>query len=282
MKTRAACAILLLVLNATLSKAGEPKQETLRAWEEYVLRVNASVADRVAGARPFLWVDDSPEIQRRVQHGELVVTNHDPRKVPQGMIHHWVGAMFVPNVTLDQVMRVLNNYDRYNEMYKPLIRRTVVLDRDGDTVKLNVLAVQKALSVTAAVETDEEIRITRPTPNRVCIKADSVRMQEIADYGKLSEHPFPEARRPGYVWRAVIMQRLEQRDGGVYIELETISLSRGIPVEVRWLIKPLTDDLPRKMMTDMLDETRAAVQQQAKVDPVNKLALAGDDDSLGH
>jgi len=282
MTTRTALAILFLLLSGTLSEAAEPKQETLRAWDEYVLSVNASVADRVAGTRPFLWVDDSSEIQRRVQHGELVVTNHDPRKVPQGMIHHWVGAMFVPKVTLDLVMLALNNYDRYSEIYKPLIRKTVVLDRNGDTVKLNVLAVQKALSVTAAVETDEEIRITRPAPNRVSIKADSVRMQEIADYGKLSEHPFPEARRPGYVWRAVIVQRLEQRDGGVYVELETISLSRGIPVEVRWLIKPLTDDLPRKMMTDMLSATRAAVQQQAKLDPVNTLDLEGADDSRGH
>jgi hypothetical protein len=233
--------------------------------------VNASMADRAAGTRPFLWTDDFPEMQRRVQHGELAVTNHDPRKVPQGMIHHWVGAMFIPNVTLDQVMRVVNNYDSYSEMYKPLIRKTAVLERDGNTVKLNVLAVQKALSVTAAVETDEEIQVTRPAPNRVCIKADSVRMQEIADYGKLSEHPYPEARRPGYVWRAVIVQRLEERDGGVYVELETVSLSRGIPIEVRWLIKPLTDDLPRRMMTDILNATRDAVQQQAKADQVNKL-----------
>ena len=282
MTTRTALAILFLLLSPTLSEAAEPRQETLRAWDDYIRSVNASVADRVVGTRPFLWVDDSSEIQRRVQHGELVVTNHDPRKVPQGMIHHWVGAMFVPNVTLDLVMLALNNYDRYSEIYKPLIRKTVVLDRNGDTVKLNVLAVQKALSVTAAVETDEEIRITRPAPNRVSIKADSVRMQEIADYGKLSEHPYPEARRPGYVWRAVIVQRLEQRDGGVYVELETISLSRGIPVEVRWLIKPLTDDLPRKMMTDMLSATRAAVQQQAKLDPVNTLDLEGADDSRGH
>jgi len=59
----------------------------------------------------------------------------------------------------------------------------------------------------------------------------------------------------------LILQRLEQRDGGVYVELETISLSRGIPLEVRWLIKPLTDDLPRKMLADLLEETKAAVQQ---------------------
>ena len=111
------------------------------------------MAERNAGSRPFLWVDESSETRRRVQNGELLITNHDPRKVPQGMIHHWVGAMFVPNVTLDQVMSVLNGYDRYSEMYKPLIRKTSVIGQAGDTVKLNVLAAQKALSVTAAVET---------------------------------------------------------------------------------------------------------------------------------
>ena len=169
--------------------------------------------------------------------------------------------MFIPNVSLDQVMRVLNSYDRYSDIYKPLIRKTSVIEQAGDSVKLNALAVEKAFAVTAAVQLDEEIQIANPAPNRVSITANSVRIQEIANYGRPSEHAFPEARRPGYVWRALIIQRLEQRDGGVYVELETISLSRGIPVEVRWLIKPLTDELPRKMMSDILDETRAAVQR---------------------
>jgi hypothetical protein len=73
MTTRTALAILFLLLSPTLSEAAEPRQETLRAWDDYIRSVNASVADRVAGTRPFLWVDDSSEIQRRVQHGELVV-----------------------------------------------------------------------------------------------------------------------------------------------------------------------------------------------------------------
>ena len=102
----------------------------------------------------------------------------------------------------DQVMQVLNSYDRYSEIYKPLIRKTSVIEQAGDTVKLNVLAVQKAFSVTAAVDTDEEIQIARPAPNRVSITANSVRIQEIANYGQPGEHAFPEDRRPGYVSRA--------------------------------------------------------------------------------
>ena len=254
-------AILFLLLSAVMLNSAEPKRETLRAWDGYIGSVNTSEAERNAGSRPFFWIDESSETQQRVQNGKLVIANHDPRKVPQGLIHHWVGGMFVPNVSLDQVMRVLNSYDRYSDIYKPLIRKTSVIEQAGDTVKLNVLAVQKAFSVTAAVETDEEIQIERPAANRVCITANSVRIQEIANYGQPNEHAFPEDRRPGYVWRAQTVERLEQRDGGVYVELETISLSRGIPVAVRWLIKPLTDDLPQKMMTDLLDETRVAAQR---------------------
>jgi hypothetical protein len=282
MTTRTALAILFLLLSAAVSEAAEPKQDTIRAWDDYIRTVDVNMSECAAGIRPFLWVDNSPEIQQRVQHNEVVVTNHDPRKVPQGLIHHWVGAMFVPNLTLDQMMSVLTTYERYSDLYKPLITKASVLERDGDNVKLTVVAMQKAFSVTAAVETDDEVKIVRPAPNRVLITSTAVRVQEIADYGKPSEHPFAEAHRPGYVWRAVVLQRLEQRDGGVYVEFETISLSRGIPLEVRWLIKPLTDNLPRKLMLDMLNDTRAAAQQEANVDRVNKLDLAGGNDSHSH
>jgi hypothetical protein len=261
MRNLTSAAILSLLLSATLSNAAEPKPETLRVWDDYIGNVKTTVDERNAGSRPFLWTDESPETRRRVQNEKWVITNHDPRKVPQGLIHHWVGVKFVPNVSLDQMMRVLNSYDRYSDIYKPLIRNTSVIEQAGDTVKLNILAVQKAFSVTAAVETDEEIQIARPVPNGVSIMANSVRIQEVANYDQPGEHVFPDARRPGYVWRALIVERIEQRDGGVYVELETISLSRGIPVEVRWLIMPLTDDLPRKMMTDILDETRTAAER---------------------
>ena len=131
----------------------------------------------------------------------------------------------------------------------------------GHLIRSNVLAVQKAPWVTAAVDADEEIQITRPAPKWACIRANSVRIQEIADYGQPSEHVSPEDRRPGYVWPALIVRWFEQCDGGVYVELETISLSRGISVELRWLIKPLTGELPRSVMTDILNETRAAAQE---------------------
>ena len=55
------------------------------------------------------------------------------------------------------------------------------------------------------------------------------------------------------------MTRLEQRDGGVYIEMEMIGMSRGIPVLLRWLIQPLAECLPRNALLATLQDTRDAV-----------------------
>ena len=264
-RARTIAGTLLLLLSAKFLPAAEPKQETLRAWDEYIRTLDVERENRINGNGPFLRVDESPDLQRRVQRNELVVTNHDPRKVPQGMIHHWVGGMFIPNTSLDQAMSVLTNYPRYSEVYKQLLKNCSVVERNGDDIKLSVVAVQKALSVTAAVSTDNQIHIVRLDSKRVLITSSATRIQEIANYGQSSEHAFPEDRRPGYVWRAVVNERLEERDGGVYVELETVALSRGIPLEFRWLIKPITDELPRKMMIDMLNDTRAALANGSNV-----------------
>ena len=265
LKMRASAMSLLLVFAATALPAAELKQETLRTWDKYMQALEVERQNRIAGSIPFLWVDGSPDVRMRIERNEVVITNEDPRKVPQGMIHHWLGAVFIPNRTLDQVMGVLTNYGDYSEVYKQLLKSCSVLKRDGDDIQLKAVVEQKFMSVTAAAATDNQIHIVRLDSKRAYITSRAIRIQEIADYGQANQHPFPEDRRPGYVWRAVVNERLEERDGGVCVELETVALSRGIPFEFRWLIKPLTDELPRKMMVDMLKDTQAALENGENV-----------------
>jgi hypothetical protein len=274
MKSASALALLYLVLSVQPLEAAAPKQETLRAWDDYIRILNQNVAKSSAGDSQFLWVDESQDLARRVLGNEVVLTSHDPKNVPQGMIHDWVGVVFVPHATLDQALSVVENYDRYGEFYKPLVRKCTILARDENQVKLNVVAAQKVLSVTAAVETEEQVHAVKLSPQRAYITSNAVRVREIADYGQPSEHPFPENRRPGFVWREVTVQRFEERDGGVYIELETVLLSRGIPAELRWLIKPLADELPRRLMISVLSDTRSAVLQETRLSPPQDLSLA--------
>jgi hypothetical protein len=272
-KPASALAVLLLLFFAQLLEAAGPKQQTLRAWNEYIRLVNQNVAKSSAEDSQFLRIDESHDGAGLPHQNEVVITDHDPHNIPQGWIHDWVGDVFMPNVTLDQVLSVIDNYDRYSELYKSLLSKCTILARDGDRVTLNVVAVQKVFSVTAAVETEDQVQVVRLGPKKAYIASNAVRIQEIADFGKPTEHPFSESRRPGYVWRQVGVERLEERDGGVYVELETIVLSRGIPAGFRWLIKPLADELSRKLMLDTLNDTLTAVLQSVELSGSQRAGL---------
>ena len=266
-RTRPLLALLFLILAPSLSKAAELKQQTVQAWETYVREVTTYMEKRVSGQSPFLWVDEKPDRVQRVRAGEVLVApvdSHNPHKVPHGLIHHWIGAMFLPNTNLDDVMRVLDNYDRYKDFYKPIVVRSKLVERTDDHEKVTLLMVQKAFSVTAAVEMDNEVRVVRPDANRAYSLSNAVRVQEIAHYGQPDEHALPEGQGPGYVWREFSVSRLEQRDGGVYVEMETIAMSRGIPVALRWMIKPLVEALPPKIMFATLNNTRDAVGEETQ------------------
>ena len=216
-------------------------------------------------------MDENSDRLHRVRRGEVLVApvgSDNPHRVPDGLIHDWIGATFLLNVKLDDVMQVLDDYDRYKDFYKPMVVKSKLLERTDDHEKITLLMVQKAFFVTAAVETDNNVRIVRLGTTRVYSVSNSVRVQEIADYGQTGQRTLPEGSAPGYLWREFSESRLELRDGGVYVEIETIAMSRGIPMALRWLINPLVETLPRKMMLATLKDTRDAVNEEAKAVPL--------------
>ena len=262
---RIAFALSILILSAvTISKAIELRPPTLEAWNAYVRTVTSSMEQRAKGDHPFLWVDESPDLKKRVLAGEVVVAPHDHAKISNGLIHHWVGAIFFPGATLDQVNAVLDDYDHYKDIYAPMITKSKLLERTDQREKVNLLLVGKAVGVIGAVDTDDEVQTVKVDADKMYSVSNSVRAQEISDYGKPSEHLLPQDQGPGYVWRTFGITRLMQRDGGVYLEMETISLSRGIPWEFRWLVAPVTEHLPRTVMMQTLNDTREAVKKAAK------------------
>jgi hypothetical protein len=253
---------LVILAVATISSAVELKPTTLQAWNSYVRTVTASMEHRANG--PFLWVDESPELKKRALTGEPIVAPHDHDKIQNGLIHHWVGAIFLPGATLDQVMAVLTDYDRYKDIYAPMIARSKLLERSDRSEKVNLLLVGKAAGIVGAVDTDDEIQTVKLDASKIYTISNSIRAQEISDYGKPGERMLPQDQGPGYVWRTFGITRLMQRDGGVYLETETVTLSRGIPWEFRWLIEPVTERLPRSIMIQTLNDLRQAVKKSTK------------------
>ncbi len=137
--------ILLLLLGVAFAEANELKQGTLQSWESYVQSVRSTLEDRSAGRKTFLWVDETPDLVRRVKGGEVVVTSLGPQKAPQGLIHHWIGAMFLPGVTIEDVQRVLNHYDHYQDYYRPMVVKSELIELTEDHAKAKLLMMTKAL-----------------------------------------------------------------------------------------------------------------------------------------
>ena len=51
---------------------------------------------------------------------------------PGGMIHHWVGVVFIPGAKLEDVLAVLEDYDHQSTYYSPDVERSKIESRDGD------------------------------------------------------------------------------------------------------------------------------------------------------
>jgi hypothetical protein len=65
-----------------------------------------------------------------------------------------------------------------------------------------------------------------------------------------------------WLWRLVSFARFEERDGGLYLELEYVGLSRDLPGPVRLLLKPVIDHMPRQLLSTKLEQTREAIRSK--------------------
>jgi hypothetical protein len=255
-------AAVLVLCTSTFSNSAELRPETLAAWDRYIERVDerVKVASNPHGA--FLWAEGGLGRVGRIQRGEVLVsqiTAARSQPVPHGMIHDWIGTIFVPGATLADVLAVENDYNRYPQWFGPTIVRANLLDRTNGGERFTIRYVASALFVTVVLDAEYEAQYFQVDAARGYAVARSVRIQEIHEYGKPNERKLPTDDGGGYLWRIYSVARFEQKDNGVYIEQEAIGLSRGIPGALRWLVEPAVRRLARDLLERSLRQTRDAV-----------------------
>jgi len=267
MRFRSALLQLLIIFAAVGSSyAAELNQEALLAWENYVASVKVRMQGRFKGQSPFLWLDEDPMRRQRLNSGEIVISpvgNTHPLPVPHGLIHHWIGAVFIPGATIQDLSAVVGDYGRYGEIYRPTLIKAELLDSTGDEQKFSILWVQRVLLVTAAFYTELDSNYFALNSRRGYMTFSTTRVQQIEDYREKDERRLAPDEGSGYLWRLVSFARFEERDGGLYLELEVIGLSKDLPGSLRLLLKPVIDRVPRQALTVKLDQTRQAIRSRA-------------------
>ncbi|MBV8833184.1 MAG: hypothetical protein JO108_28645 [Acidobacteriaceae bacterium] len=262
----------LLILPASLtSKGAELSPETLNAWDAYVKTQSTRVA-KYSNAAPFLWSDQSPDRLRRLENGEIVVARvgENPHRVPQGLIHHWIGAVFLPGTRLGDVLSVVRDYGKYKDFYAPnVIESTVVRRTDTeDTFSLRML--NKAVVAKFALDTEFQDTFRRMDDDKWYSVSYTTRIREVENYATSDEHEGLSNRGRGFIWRMYSISRFEQRDGGVYVELEAVALSRDVPGALRWVLTPVVSRISRSSLEVSLQKMEGAVLEVNRAARDNK------------
>jgi len=258
--------VLIIFATAVSSHAAELNQQALAAWKNYVASAKLRMQDRLVGTSPFLWVDEDPIRRQRLNSGAIIVSplgNSHPLPVSRGLIHHWIGAVFIPGATIEDLAAVVNDYGRYSEIYRPTLIKAELLDSSDNEQKLSILWMQRVLLVTAAFYTELESKKVALNSRQGYMTFSTTRVQQIENYGEKDERRLAPDEGSGYLWRLVSFARFEERDGGLYLELEVIGLSKDLPGSLRWLFKPVIDHVPRQALTMKLDQTCQAIRSRS-------------------
>lgn len=236
--------------------------QTVQAWETYLREAGACMQARLNSGKPFMWIDEALDRRSRVRRGEIVIeplVAGGAQTVPNGLIHHWIGAIFIPNATLESLQNVVHDYGRYKEIYKPAVMEAHSVPTSTEGEEFSMTWQRHVLFVTAALQARYRVHDFDIDAHRGYSLADATSVQEIEDYRRPSEHVLPPGTGNGFIWRIHSISRYVERDGGVYLEVEAIALTRDIPGSLRWLVVPVVNHLSINSLSTTLSQTRQAV-----------------------
>lgn len=264
--------ILVLVLTLALSVAAAAaglEAETAAAFQRYARLTEERINREVAGGADFLWIDTLPanrrsEFQRGLKQGGVVIESLktlDGGKTidaPDGLIHHWVGVVFVPGVSVKEAVALMQQYDQHARYFAPAIAASKTLQHDGNRFKVALrFHVKKVISVTMDTENDAEF--FHPGADRAHSRIRSTRVTEIADAGTPQERAKPAGEENGFMWNLNTYWRFLERDGGTYIQCESLTLSRDVPFALAWIIRPIVTQMPKESLTFTMGKAREAL-----------------------
>ncbi len=213
------------------------KSETQEAFERYVKQVEARNEGELKHGSAPLWVDGLSEKQRAEAYAELkrgevkmqkleILDGGKPIACPGGMIHHWTGVVLIPGAKLEDVLGVLEDYDRHSVYYAPDVERSKIESREGDHFRV-FLRFRRHKVITVVLDTEHEVQYFHDAAGRAHSRSSAVRIAEVENAGKSDERKKTPGDDGGFMWRMETWWRMEERDGGVYVQTFTC--------KARWL-----------------------------------------------
>jgi hypothetical protein len=259
---------LLACATAAIGAAGLTSA-TSAAFDRYARLTEQRIDAEVGRTSDFLWIDSLPqsrhaEVLRGLQQGGVIIERLQTRdgskeiSVPDGLFHHWVGTVFVPRAGVKEAVALMQDYDHHAKYFAPAVARAKLLEGDGNRFRIALrFYVKKIIAVT--MDTENEAEFFHPGADRAHSRIRSTRTAEIADAGTPQERAKPSGGENGFMWNLNTYWRFLERDGGTYIQCESLTLTRDVPFALAWIIRPIVTQMPRESLTFTLAKARAAL-----------------------
>ena len=270
-----ALSLALLALQAPEVMSADLKPTTLEAFAHYVQATESRIQQELARPGAFLYLEGLPEPRRSqalgaVKRGEIYMerlrtldASGRDIQAPDGLIHHWMGAVFIPGANLRAALDLAQDYNHHQDIYKPEVVRSRLVSRQGNDFKI-YYRLRKKEVITVTLNTDHDVHYFPVDATHCYSQSVSTRIAEVADADQPSEHEKPIGHDGGFLWRINSYWRFEEKDSGVYVECESVSLTRDIPTGLGWLIGPLVTGLPRESLQMTMGSTRSALEARLR------------------
>ena len=189
------------------------------------------------------------------------------------MVHHWRGSVFIPGADLDALVSWLSDYDRHASYFDD-VEGSRLLAKRGDVYDV-FLKLRREKIVTVHYNSEHRVVYARRGDGRISSRSVATRIAELDGAGTSEEREKPAGDDRGFLWRLNSYWRFQQTPGGVVVECESLSLSRGVPTPLRWLVGGYLDSVPRESLEATLGPIRSRSLTMIAVGDESRASVAG-------
>ena len=229
----------------------EPTPAAVAAYNSYVAVVETRLARQHRSQNGFLVAGPfTPQNEPSLRRGELIVEQLTPSTgvgLPGAMLHHWRGTAFVAGAKAADFERLLRDFDAYPRHFSPQVVEAKVLSEQGDHLQASMRVRQRHV-IAVVMDTAYDIAFGQLDAQHGYSISRSTRIAEIEAAGTSAERALTSSQEHGFLWRQNTYWSYEERDGGLTMQIESVSLTRSIPIGLGWAVGPFVESVPRESL----------------------------------
>jgi hypothetical protein len=253
-------AVVALAL-ATHACTAAPPASANAAFDAYIHTVESRLAVQHASPDRFVVLPSSASAQSL--QGSPAIERIAIVQLSGALLHHWRATQFLPGAKAADLDRLLRNFPAYPALFAPQVERAQATPASPGHLHVTMRLRQHHV-ITVVLDTDYDVAFAQLDPQRRYSISRSTQVREIDSPDTHDERVLSPDREHGLLWRQNTYWSYEERDGGLYVQVESVSLTRAVPAGLGWAVGSYIGTIPRDSLAFTLSCVSRALLLQTK------------------